>query len=65
MCVKYCRVMPTITYLYFVFVKKKVTEKSLSTAFFLKAMNHMMSDSLCIFKTDTPEGVRGQTEVIG
>lgn len=27
MCVKYCRVTPAITYLYFVFVKKKVTEK--------------------------------------
>lgn len=27
MCVKYCHVTPTITYLYFVFVQKKVTEK--------------------------------------
>ncbi len=56
MCVKYCRVTPAITYLYFVFVKKKVTEKSLSAVFFLKAMNYMLSDSPCIFKIDTLEG---------
>lgn len=49
MCVKYYRVTPMITYLYFVFVKKKVTEKSLSAVFFLKALNYMLSDSPCIF----------------
>lgn len=56
MCVKYCRVTPAITYLYFVFVKKKLQKQSLSAVFFLKAMKDMLSDSPCIFKRDSLEG---------
>lgn len=52
MCVKYCQVTPTITYLYFVFVQKKVTEKSLSAVFFLKAMNYTCG----LTEPDTLEG---------
>lgn len=56
MCVKYCRVTSTITYLYFLFVKKKSKRKSLSAVFFLKAMTDVVPESSCVFKTDTLEG---------
>lgn len=54
MCVKYCRVTSTITYLYFLFVKK-IREK-VYLLFFLKAKTDMVPESSCVVKTDTLEG---------
>lgn len=65
MCVKYCRVTPTITYLYFVFVKKKrLQEKKFICSVLSKGDElHVVWQPLRL-RFRHSGGVRGQTDGI-
>lgn len=65
MYVKYCRVTPTITYLYFVLSKKKLQKKKFICSVLSKGDGYMLSHSPCILEIETLEGSGDETEVMG